>query len=152
MTTEYRIFQRISQVCYAYPLIVLKDKMRFYPSSFVKGNPKINDKGISNCISAGYSKSGINNRGEATGVFYGCRAVLTPDRENKRQNGRRFKECGEPAFCLTAQDKHGVFLCACNKCEHALPIKNATKKAMPKPSAVRQLTLLSLTVKHAGEE
>lgn len=34
--------------------------------------------------------------------------VLTPDRETKRQNGRRFKEDGEPAFTLTAQDRHGV--------------------------------------------
>src|SRR5699024_6175357 len=36
--------------------------------------------------------------------------VLTPDRVNKRQNGRRFKEDGEPMFTLTAQDKHGVML------------------------------------------
>lgn len=36
------------------------------------------------------------------------RAVLTPDREEKRQNGRRFKEDGEESFTLTAQDKHGV--------------------------------------------
>jgi len=35
--------------------------------------------------------------------------VLTPDREEKRQNGRRFKEDGEPSFILTQQDKHGVF-------------------------------------------
>ena len=35
--------------------------------------------------------------------------VLTPDRLNKRQNGRRMKEDGEPMFTLTAQDKHGVF-------------------------------------------
>lgn len=34
--------------------------------------------------------------------------VLTPDRAEKRQNGRRFKEDGEPMFTLTAQDKHGV--------------------------------------------
>lgn len=34
--------------------------------------------------------------------------VLTPDRTEKRQNGRRFKENGEPMFTLTAQDKHGV--------------------------------------------
>ena len=99
-----------------------------FPIKFQRGNPKINEKGISNCISAGYNKSGVNNRGEATGVFYGCRAVLTPDREKKRQNGRRFKECGEPAFCLTAQDKHGVYLCSCSDCEHAMPIKNATQK------------------------
>lgn len=35
--------------------------------------------------------------------------VLTPDRPEKRQNGRRFKEDGEPSFTLTAQDKHGVY-------------------------------------------
>lgn len=34
--------------------------------------------------------------------------VLTPNRENKRQNGRRFKEDGEPSFTLTGQDVHGV--------------------------------------------
>ena len=34
--------------------------------------------------------------------------VLTPDRAEKRQNGRRFKENGEPSFTLTSQDKHGV--------------------------------------------
>lgn len=33
--------------------------------------------------------------------------VLTPDRE-KRQNGRGFKENGDPAFTLTAQDRHGI--------------------------------------------
>lgn len=42
--------------------------------------------------------------------------VLTPDRLNKRQNGRRFKENGEPMFTLTSQDRHGI------------AIKKATKK------------------------
>ena len=37
------------------------------------------------------------------------KAVLTPDRLNKRQNGRRFKENGEPSFTLTGQDKHGIY-------------------------------------------
>lgn len=35
--------------------------------------------------------------------------VLTPDRIKKRQNGRRFKENGDPAFTLTGQDKHGIY-------------------------------------------
>jgi DNA (cytosine-5)-methyltransferase 1 len=39
-----------------------------------------------------------------------CCAVLTPDRAEKRQNGRRIKEPGEPSFTLTAQDGHGVAL------------------------------------------
>lgn len=36
--------------------------------------------------------------------------VLTPDRPEKRQNGRRFKEDGEEMFTLTAQDRHGVMI------------------------------------------
>lgn len=34
--------------------------------------------------------------------------VLTPNRLKKRQNGRRFKENGDPMFTLTTQDIHGV--------------------------------------------
>lgn len=34
--------------------------------------------------------------------------TLTPDRLEKRQNGRRFKDDGEEMFTLTAQVKHGV--------------------------------------------
>lgn len=36
--------------------------------------------------------------------------VLTPDRPEKRQNGRRFKENGEPMFTLASQDKHGIMI------------------------------------------
>ena len=35
--------------------------------------------------------------------------VLTPERLEKRQNGRRMKENGEPSFTLTAQDRHGIY-------------------------------------------
>ena len=38
------------------------------------------------------------------------KACITPDRVEKRQNGRRFKEDGEPMFTLTKQDIHGVFI------------------------------------------
>jgi len=38
------------------------------------------------------------------------KAVLTPTREKKRQEGRRFKENGEPSFTVTSQDQHGVML------------------------------------------
>lgn len=38
------------------------------------------------------------------------KAVLTPDRAEKKQNGRRIKEPGEPMFTLTAQDRHGVLI------------------------------------------
>ena len=39
-----------------------------------------------------------------------CKPCLTPDRINKRQDGRRFKEKDEPEFTLTGQDKHGVLI------------------------------------------
>ncbi len=44
--------------------------------------------------------------GAKTGLY--AVPVLTPDRAEKRQNDRRFKEPGEPMFTLTAQDRHGV--------------------------------------------
>ena len=37
-----------------------------------------------------------------------ARAVLTPERETVRQQGRRIKNPGEAMFTLTAQDRHGI--------------------------------------------
>lgn len=39
-----------------------------------------------------------------------CIPILSPEREEKRQNGRRFKAQGEPAFTITAQDRHGIIV------------------------------------------
>nr|DAD58374.1 MAG TPA: Cytosine specific methyltransferase [Caudoviricetes sp.] len=63
--------------------------------------------GIAKCHSAGHN----NNPKIAI-------PVLTPDRAEKRQNGRRFKEDGEPMFTLTGQDRHGV----------AVEVREATKQ------------------------
>ena len=46
--------------------------------------------------------------GAKTGLY--AVPVLTPDRTEKRQNGRRFKEPGEPTFTSTSQDRHGVLV------------------------------------------
>ena len=53
--------------------------------------------------------------------------VLTPDRAEKRQNGRRFKEDGEPVFTITAQDRHGVLL-APDNWSHKAGDGTATRK------------------------
>jgi len=74
-------------------------------------NPKITD--TARCIKARYHAGITTHKGSSSGVFVCARAVITPDRESKRQNGRRFKECGEPSFTLTCQDKHGVLLTEC---------------------------------------
>ena len=55
--------------------------------------------------SCGLSPTLTTNKGEGNKVAI---PVLTPDRAKKRQNGRRFKEDGEPMFTLTGQDRHGV--------------------------------------------
>lgn len=57
------------------------------------------------CLQARYNKGVCNRKEEVSGV---CVPVLTPDRAEKRQNGRRFKDNGEPMFTLTGQDRHGI--------------------------------------------
>lgn len=44
-------------------------------------------------------------KGEGLKIVYPC---ITPERTEKRQNGRRFKEDNEPMFTITSQDRHGV--------------------------------------------
>ena len=62
-----------------------------------------------------YSIDGIATTQNALGGGGGAKTglyaipVLTPDRPAARQNGRRFKENGEPSFTVTAQDQHGVY-------------------------------------------
>lgn len=55
--------------------------------------------------SNGVSPSLTTKKGEGNKIAI---PVLTPDRAEKRQNGRRFKDDGEPMFTLTGQDRHGV--------------------------------------------
>jgi DNA (cytosine-5)-methyltransferase 1 len=62
-------------------------------------------EGLAYCLDANYSK-GISSLKKAKRTHI---AVLTPEREKKRQNGRRMKTDGEPMFTLTAQDTHGVY-------------------------------------------
>lgn len=74
---------------------------------------KITD--VARCLQTRYCKGIANRKAEVSGVAI---PVLTPDRSEKRQNGRRFKENGEPMFTLTGQDRHGV----------AIEVKEATKQ------------------------
>ncbi|MGO5579231.1 DNA cytosine methyltransferase [Streptococcus milleri] len=53
----------------------------------------------------GSVKAFMINEGEGQKIAI---PVLTPNREEKRQNGRRFKGNNDPMFTLTAQDRHGI--------------------------------------------
>ena len=58
------------------------------------------------CLKARYTAGITNRSGDNSGIL--VKPALTSDGEEKRQNGRRMKEDGEPMFTLTAQDRHGV--------------------------------------------
>lgn len=53
----------------------------------------------------------------------------------KRQNGRRMKEDGEPMFTLTSQDRHGVYIC-----EKPDALECSGKKRMLMKGRIRRLT------------
>jgi DNA (cytosine-5)-methyltransferase 1 len=68
--------------------------------NFPQGNRVYGTDGLSSTISA---------QGGGQGAKTGLYAVLTPDRVNKRQNGRRMKTDGEPSFTLNTQDRQGIY-------------------------------------------
>ena len=75
----------------------------------VLGNTNPSGNGMNGQV---YSSDGLaptltTNKGEGNKIAI---PVPTPDRTEKRQNGRRFKEDGEPMFTLTGQDGHGVMI------------------------------------------
>lgn len=69
------------------------------------------------CLKARYYKGMANHAGQDSGIAI---PVLTPDRAEKRQNGRRFKDDGEPMFTFTGQDRHGI----------AIEVKEATANTL----------------------
>lgn len=67
---------------------------------------------------------GLNRNQNQNAILEEVRPVLTPDRIEKRQNGRRFKEDGEESFTLTAQDRHSI--------AEGVPPKYRIRKLTPK--------------------
>lgn len=85
------------------------------PVSMANGEIK-NEIEIAHCLQANFAtKEGVLSHQQMNRVVM---PVLTPEREEKRQNGRRFKDNNEDMFTLTTQDRHGV----------AIEVKEATKK------------------------
>ena len=75
----------------------------------MNANPEITE--AARCITARQNAGVSNRRGEHSGVLMEDlpRAILTPEREKVRQQGRRVKEPNEAMFTITAQDRHGVW-------------------------------------------
>lgn len=77
---------------------------------FIDMNPPPHLTEDARCITARQDSGISKHKGEHSGVFIedAPRAILTPEKETVRQQGRRFKEPDEPMFTITAQDRHGV--------------------------------------------
>lgn len=82
-----------------------------------KGSVQTTD--TTRALLARYSKGQPNRPAECSGILVRTTpndshvkvmSILTPDRLEKRQNGRRIKNEGEPSFTLTSQDRHGVLI------------------------------------------
>lgn len=80
----------------------------------IKGNDSIKRTYSTEGISPTLTSMGGGHREPK--IAEEVRPVISPDRQIKHQNGRRFKDNNEDMFTLTSQDRHGV------------AIKEATKK------------------------
>ena len=89
--------------------------------------------------SDGLAPTLTTNKGEGQKIII---PVLTPNRLEKRQNGRRFKTNGEPMFTLTAQDQHGILLQ--NK---TLKIREATTKGYAEASVGDSVNIANINSK-----
>lgn len=75
-------------------------------SAKIGGNPQVGRV----CSSDGIAPTLNTMQGGGREPKILVKACLTPNRIEKRQNGRRFKLNGEPSFTLTAEDRHGVLI------------------------------------------
>lgn len=79
---------------------------QFKNGEISKINTNPSGKGMNgNVNTSNISPTITTNKGEGLKTTIPC---ITPDRIEKKQNGRRFKEDGEPMFTLTSQDRHGI--------------------------------------------
>ncbi|WP_235822816.1 DNA cytosine methyltransferase [Cytobacillus massiliigabonensis] len=102
----------------------------------VKGNVNPSGNGMNGQVydSEGLAPTLTTNNGEGNKIL--VRPVLTPDRLEKQQNGRRFKEPGEPMFTLTAQDRHGVAILRPTRTEYGKKSENYMKREKYKKVAI----------------
>lgn len=77
---------------------------------FMDMNPQPRLTELARCIAARQDSGVSRHKGEHSGVLVEDepRAVITPEKESVRQQGRRMKKPDEPMFTITAQDRHGI--------------------------------------------
>ena len=87
--------------------VLIEERQHFID---LNADPKITDE--SRCLHTRMDlEVVVTHKGECSGVLVeeAPRAVISPDKETVRQNGRRFKEPNEAMFTITAVDRHGIY-------------------------------------------
>ena len=84
-----------------------------YYAMCIDMNPEPKVTELARCITSRQDSGIGHHKGEKSGVIVISDpiAVLTPEKEKVRQQGRRFKLPNEPMFTITVTDKHGVIYC-----------------------------------------
>lgn len=79
------------------------------PKQIVVGNVNPCGHGMNGQVSSteGIAPTLTTNKGEGNKVAI---PIISPDKDEVRQNGRRIKNNGEEMFTLTAQDRHGIIV------------------------------------------
>lgn len=80
-----------------------------YYAMCIDMNPEPKVTELARCITSRQDSGIGHHKGEKSGVIVISDpiAVLTPEKEKVRQQGRRFKLPNEPMFTITVTDKHG---------------------------------------------
>ena len=102
------------------PKIMIKQVGNISNSKSFNGNPQTGRVYDTNGISP--TLSTMQGGGQEPKIAI---PVSSPDIVNKKQNGRRFKENGDPEFSLTTRDRHGILT---NSYDEVKQVASSVKK------------------------
>ena len=90
--------------------VVTSPTQGYYEVKCIDMNAEPDITEIARCITTRQDSGIGHHKGEKSGVIEINEPIPihTPFRENARQQGRRFKSAGEPAFTITSTDRDGV--------------------------------------------
>ncbi|MFP4698720.1 MAG: DNA (cytosine-5-)-methyltransferase [Eubacteriales bacterium] len=98
---------------FCFPISSLEGQQSLFNQNVIDIEPKVLRDVLENEVDEKYYIDDKKTREllkELTVEEIGINPCITPERLDKRQNGRRFKENNEDMFTLTSQDRHGVLI------------------------------------------
>ena len=104
--SDQGVSNTLSATDYKHPQVVVNQVGNVSKSKSFGGNPQVGRVYATDGLAP--TLNTMQGGGRQPKIL--VKPCLTPDRINKRQQGRRFKNDGDPSFTLTGQDRHGVLL------------------------------------------